>query len=316
MKNHIKRMFVLIGCTVLLIGAGKGITRMKKADEADCNKHYATTSALRTIAPSFSPPTRCNICHMEVFTAGGGSVPDENDLAHCFRCHLVRAIQETGKSAFLKHYSLDTFINPADGLIYGPSGNILFNPLYSSSGFNIDPGAPVWVMNPQSPGREPSYLEMDARVFGNQLETGITIRQPYKDWLTNNYSFLRNCQACHVPHLHGVVMASRPVWLDTLRDDLTASRQIGGRHMQLDIFENSTAVTSATSRFKRAAGQAPSTAASISIAEENPASGTLDFTLLVENLTTRRLNEGGCYFKLDESLTMSANHKCPSGKRP
>lgn len=94
----------------------------------------------------------------------------------------------------------------------------------------------------------------------------------------------------------GVVMASRPMWIDTLREDFAIHKFMGGNLLLLDILDRNRDTLGVTSTnfadTVRNTEEMLAGAATIALEAASLANGTLDFTLGIASRTGHKLPTG------------------------
>jgi hypothetical protein len=220
------------------------------------------------------------------------------DGVSCTLCHQISDSTDLGTTAgFSGHYSIDTYANPVDRLIYGPYTNVFAEPMRNNVSYSINysPHINESKLCATCHNLYTPYVDEAGNVISTP-ETEFAEQMSYSEWLASDYTNTRSCQDCHMPRTNGVVMASRPMWLNTLRDDFATHKLIGGNVLLLDILQNNQAELDANvadiPQSMLETKDMLRSAAGIELAENSLAGGTLAFTLRVNSYTGHKLPTG------------------------
>lgn len=220
------------------------------------------------------------------------------DGVSCTLCHQITDSADLGTTAgFSGHYAIDTYANPIERPIYGPYPNIFAEPMRNHVSYTpaYSPHIQQSELCATCHNLYTPYVDEAGNVISTP-ETGYPEQMSYSEWLASDFADTKSCQDCHMPRTNGVVMASRPMWLNTLRDNFATHKLIGGNVLLLDILQNNQAELAATT------ANIPQTiletrdmlksAAGIELVQSSLANGTLAFTLKVNSLTGHKLPTG------------------------
>jgi len=221
-----------------------------------------------------------------------------SDGVSCTLCHQITDSPDLGTDAgYSGHYTIDTFTYPVDRLIYGPYTNVFANPMRNNVSYTItySPHIRESEICATCHNLRTPYVDENGNVISTP-ETEFAEQMPYSEWLASDYADTQSCQDCHMPRTNGVVMASRPMWLNTLRDDFATHKLIGGNVLLLDILQNNQAELNATAdnipQTIQETEQMLQSAAAIDLTESSLADNTLDLTLSVDSFTGHKLPSG------------------------
>ncbi|MBZ0266222.1 T9SS type A sorting domain-containing protein [bacterium] len=139
------------------------------------------------------------------------------------------------------------------------------------------------------------YLDDDNQIAGEFPE-----QTPYLEWLNSDYPEGNvTCQECHMPRTNnGMIISTRPPWLNTVRDPFWKHTFVGGNSWMLGIFADNVELLNLTS-------------------SSEDFQNTKERTL--NQLTNRTVDLDANYTILEEyveleiSLTNLTGHKLPSG---
>jgi hypothetical protein len=219
------------------------------------------------------------------------------DGVSCTLCHQIADIELGTEPSFSGHYTIDTYANPQDRRIYGPYDNVFAMPMLNMVSYTIaySPHIKESSVCGTCHNLRTPYVDEAGNVISTP-ETEFPEQMTYSEWLASDYVNLQSCQDCHMPRTNGVIMATRPMWLSTLRDDFATHTLIGGNNLLLDLLQNNAAELGADADNIPAAiqqtGQMLQSAASLELVSGSLVSNVLAFDLQVTNLTGHKLPTG------------------------
>ncbi|MEW6520723.1 MAG: multiheme c-type cytochrome [Thermodesulfobacteriota bacterium] len=259
---------------------------------------------------------KCSRCHapmanteavyhdQEIDLLGGMLTPADAyydaamDGVSCTLCHQIADSLDLGtEAAFSGHYTIDTYANPLDRRIYGPYDNVFAMPMLNMVSYTIaySPHIKRSAVCATCHNLRTPYVDEAGNVISTP-ETEFPEQMTYSEWLASDYANLQSCQDCHMPRTNGVIMATRPMWLSTLRDDFATHTLIGGNNLLLDLLQNNAAELGATDANIPTAIQQTEqmlrSAVSLELTGGSLVNNELAFDLQVTNLTGHKLPTG------------------------
>lgn len=220
------------------------------------------------------------------------------DSVSCTLCHQITDSADLGTNAgFSGHYEIDTFASSVDRLIYGPYTDVFTGPMRNMVSYTItysphikDSEICATCHNLRTP-----YVDAGGEIVSTP-ETEFPEQMVYSEWLASDYVDVQSCQDCHMTRTDGVIMANRPMWLSTQRNDFATHGFVGANLLLLDILQNNQAELGATvnniSQTIQKTEEMLQSAAAINLVDSSLNSGTLDFGLEVESFTGHKLPSG------------------------
>ncbi|RJX29864.1 MAG: hypothetical protein C4531_10055 [Desulfurivibrio sp.] len=259
---------------------------------------------------------KCSRCHapmanteavyhdQEIDLLGGMLTPADAyydaamDGVSCTLCHQIADSLDLGtEAAFSGHYTIDTYANPLDRRIYGPYDNVFAMPMLNMVSYTIaySPHIKRSAVCATCHNLRTPYVDEAGNVISTP-ETEFPEQMTYSEWLASDYANLQSCQDCHMPRTNGVIMATRPMWLSTLRDDFATHTLIGGNNLLLDLLQNNAAELGATDANIPTAIQETEqmlrSAVAVAPLSSSLVNNELAFDLQVTNLTGHKLPTG------------------------
>ena len=216
----------------------------------------------------------------------------------CTLCHQITDSAILGTEAsFTGNYA------PAlsSGRIYGQYSGVLTGPMVRMTGYEPLYGGQMHrsricgvCHNLKTP-----FVDRAGRLASTPV-TEFPEQAVYTEWEQSDYgdkgATPTSCQECHMPATDGVVLASRPPWLDTPRDRFSRHTFIGANTLIRDlILRNALADGTPANRLRQNLGGVRrflSAAATMSVAESSLTGGTLTIRLSVQNRTGHKLPTG------------------------
>lgn len=219
------------------------------------------------------------------------------DGVSCTLCHQITDAHLGTGDGFSGHYTIDTYADPVDRLIYGPYPNVFASPMQNNVNYTISysPHIRQSELCATCHNLYTPYVD-DAGDVISTPETEFPEQMTYSEWQASAYASTKSCQDCHMPRTNGVVMASRPMWLNTLRDDFATHKLIGGNVLLLDILQNNQAELDArTANIPQTIQETKDmlqAAAGIELTQSSLAGSTLAFSLRLNSQTGHKLPSG------------------------
>lgn len=263
---------------------------------------------------------KCSKCHapMAHFEASKDNAPIEildagftnaNNAYHdramdgvsCTLCHQISDSPLLGTPEGMSgHYPVDSYANAVDRKIYGPYNNIFANPMRNNANYTPEYSAHVkeselcaTCHNLKTP-----FTDGAGNVLPTTPEDEFPEQMPYSEWLASDYANTasadqKSCQQCHMARSNGVVMATRPMWLDTQRDDFSQHIFVGGNKFMLDMLDNNKeelgVLASDFSEIITGTENLLANAASIELISAGQAAGAVEFSLRINSNTGHKL---------------------------
>jgi hypothetical protein len=219
------------------------------------------------------------------------------DGVSCTLCHQIADTGLGTDAGFSGHYTIDTYANPLDRRIYGPYDNVFAMPMLNMVGYTIaySPHIKESAVCATCHNLRTPYVDAAGNVISTP-ETEFPEQMTYSEWLASDYPGRQSCQDCHMPRTDGVIMASRPMWLNTLRDDFATHKLVGGNMLLLDLLQNNAAELDATDAniavTLQETAQMLRSAAAIEPVSGSLVNNELAFELRLQNLTGHKLPSG------------------------
>ncbi len=163
-------------------------------------------------------------------------------------CTLCHQIQDNGKLGTLDGMSGKYEIDDSR-IIYGPYDNVFSGPMQNNVNYNIQYSSHIKdsKMCATCHNLKTPYVDENGNLLSTTPESEFPEQMPYSEWEHSSYKDTKSCQDCHMKRTDGVVMASRPPWLNTQRNDFAQHIFVGGNKLLLDILNNNKAQLDVTS---------------------------------------------------------------------
>lgn len=214
----------------------------------------------------------------------------------CTLCHQIMDSPDLGTlSGFSGHYEIETFPNAVDRKLYGPYDNIVVQPMRNNVSYTIthSPHIQASKVCAACHNLKTPYVDEHGNVLSTTPESEFPEQMPYSEWEHSDYAVLKSCQDCHMTRTDGVVMASRPPWVDTLRNGFAVHHFAGANKLMNDILNtNRLDLDVMGDQFTynmNQIGQMTAAAAGLTITQSAWNPGVLDFTVHIESLTGHKL---------------------------
>lgn len=175
-----------------------------------------------------------------------GALLDASDPEHaaamdgvsCTLCHQIPDGQALGTPLGMSGaFELNGYAE-----LYGPYADPLPMPMLRHTGYT-----PTYSPHMRSSALCASCHELKTPVVdasGTWVrgeEAGFPEQMPYSEWQASSFAARQSCQDCHMGRTDGVVLASRPPWLDTARDDFALHGFAGANQLMLELLRDHSA---------------------------------------------------------------------------
>lgn len=157
------------------------------------------------------------------------------DGVSCALCHRIADSSSLGKpESFTGGYVLAT-----ERALFGPYRDVFAMPMQHMVGFTPTYG-------PQTQRSElcatchnlrTPVADAAGRIVRAGPIDGFPEQMPYTEWLASDFAQTRSCQDCHMGRTDGVIMATRPPHLSTVRDRFALHGFVGGNRLMLELLQ-------------------------------------------------------------------------------
>ena len=209
-------------------------------------------------------------------------------------CTLCHQVKDNGKLGTLDAMSGKYEIGD-NRIIYGPYDNVFPGPMMNNVDYNIQYSAHMKdsKMCATCHNLKTPYVDESGNLLSTTPESEFPEQMPYSEWEHSSYKDTQSCQDCHMQRTDGVVMASRPPWLDTQRDGFAQHTFVGANKTILDILKNNKAslgvnANSFEGTLAKTDGMLKS-AASIEVLQQSLENGAMEVTLKINSETGHKL---------------------------
>lgn len=221
------------------------------------------------------------------------------DAVSCTLCHQIMETPDLGTlPGFSGHYQIETFANPVDRRIYGPYTDLLVQPMRNMVEYTVAYSAHTRESkicaachNLKTP-----YVDENGDLLSTSPADEFPEQMPYSEWEHSSYPGQQSCQDCHMSRADGVVISTRPMWLDTRRDNFAIHDLAGGNKLMLGILaDNRDALNVTSTNLGNAMNEADKMlqgSAAIELLQSSLVNGVLDFQLQLISKTGHKLPSG------------------------
>lgn len=273
---------------------------------SELNRHPALASVIndkcsRCHAPMANEEARQAGNSLAIFDSGvlsaGQPYHDAAlDGVSCTLCHQIKANADLGTDAGASGgFAIDSYAQAVDRKLYGPYDGVFANPMRNNVAFTPAYGAHIkdsaicaTCHNLKTP-----YVDENGNVLSTSSADEFPEQMPYSEWLHSSYPGQKSCQSCHMSRADGVVMASRPPWLSTQRNDFAVHDFVGANKLMLDILDNNKVQLGViANNFAETLTKTDDMlqgAASLAVADQQLADGVLGFTLQITSNAGHKL---------------------------
>ncbi len=209
-------------------------------------------------------------------------------------CTLCHQIKDNGELGTLSGMSGGYEINE-NRIIYGQYGDVFAGPMLNNVDYQIQQSAHISAskMCATCHNLKTPFVDENGNVLSTTPESEFPEQMPYSEWEHSDYANSKSCQECHMKRADGVVMATRPPWLETQRDNFAQHTFVGGNKTLLDILNNNKSALEVTANnFATTIAESDAmlkSAASIAVVGQSLTDGTLEVTLKVNSTTGHKL---------------------------
>ncbi len=209
----------------------------------------------------------------------------------CTLCHQVKDNGTLGTLAGMSgKYEVDE-----SRTIYGPYDNVFAGPMRNNVDYEIKYSAHMKdsKMCASCHNLKTPFVDENGNLLSTTPESEFPEQMPYSEWEHSSYKETQSCQDCHMQRTDGVVIASRPPWLETQRDGFAQHVFVGGNKMLLDILNNNKASLGVNSNnFEATIAKTDEmlrSAASIQVLQHSLEDGVMEVTLKINSNTGHKL---------------------------
>ena len=209
-------------------------------------------------------------------------------------CTLCHQIEDDGNLGTLAGMSGKYTISENRN-IYGQYGDVFPGPMMNNVDYRITQSAHISAskMCATCHNLKTPFVDENGNLLSTTPESEFPEQMPYSEWEHSDYVNSKSCQQCHMKRADGVVMATRPPWLNTQRNDFAQHMLVGGNKTLLDILNNNKSALEVTANNFEATIAASDamlkSAASLEVVEQSLSNGTLEMTLKVNATTGHKL---------------------------
>ncbi len=220
------------------------------------------------------------------------------DGVSCTLCHQIGDVSSLGTLAgYSGGYTIATFSNPANRQIYSQYAGVLTQPMINHVQYTplYSPHIQESKVCATCHNLKTPYVDENGSGLSTP-ETEFPEQMVYSEWEHSDYLNGQSCQDCHFPPADGVILSTRPMWLNTARDNFGIHKIVGGNCLMLDILDtNRQALGVSAAEFAATADETNrmlAGAAAIDLVQSSLAGGQLTFTLRITSNTGHKLPSG------------------------
>jgi hypothetical protein len=217
-----------------------------------------------------------------------------NEAMDGVSCTLCHQIKESTKLGTLEGMSGNYEIDETR-TIYGPYDNVSPDAMQNNVNYSIEYSSHVkdsklcaTCHNLKTP-----YVDQNGSLLSTTPESEFPEQMPYTEWEHSSYRDTKSCQDCHMKRTDGVIMATRPQWLDTKRDGFSQHIFVGGNKLLLDILNTNRVQLGVTSNnFESTIASTDEmlkSSASIEVVQKKLENGVMDLMLKIKSNTGHKL---------------------------
>lgn len=209
-------------------------------------------------------------------------------------CTLCHQVKDNGTLGTLQGMSGNYEVDESR-TIYGPYSDVFAGPMINNVDYAIQYGDHIKAskMCASCHNLKTPFVDEKGDLLSSTPESEFPEQMPYSEWEHSSYADSKSCQECHMQRTDGVVMASRPPWLDTKRDGFAQHIFVGGNKTILDILNsNRSALGVNANGFDTTIAKADAmlkSAASIETVQQKLQNGVLDVTFKIKSGTGHKL---------------------------
>jgi hypothetical protein len=273
--------------------------RAKVRSEIDRHPHLEgvlNDKCTRCHAPMANVEAHHSGHNIEVFDGGflSSNNTHHDEALNGVSCTLCHQIKENGDLGTLAGMSGGYEIN-GNRIINGQYGDVFAGPMINNVDYQIQQSAHISAskMCATCHNLKTPFVDENGNVLSTTPESEFPEQMPYSEWEHSDFADSKSCQECHMKRADGVVMATRPPWLETQRNNFAQHMFVGGNKTLLDILKNNKSALEVTSNnFDETIAESDAmlkSAATIEVVENSLANGTLEVTLKVNSTTGHKL---------------------------
>lgn len=157
------------------------------------------------------------------------------DGVSCTLCHQISNTATLGSNV---SFSGGFDINDSK-YIYGPFDNPITAPMVNQTGYTPVYSSHIRESKVCATCHElkTPYVDAEGTLLSKTSDDEFPEQTPYSEWLNSDYKDQKSCQSCHLSRTDGVIIASRPTTISTLRNDFAIHDFIGANKMMLNILD-------------------------------------------------------------------------------
>lgn len=209
-------------------------------------------------------------------------------------CTLCHQIKDNGTLGTLEGMSGRYEVDESR-TIYGPYSDVFAGPMINNVDYDIQYSDHIKEskMCATCHNLKTPFVDENGNLLSTTPQSEFPEQMPYSEWEHSDYADSKSCQDCHMQRTDGVVMASRPMWLDTQRDGFAQHMFVGGNKTLLNILQNNKAALGVNANNFEATiaktDEMLKSAASIAVLEQSLQEGMLEVKLKVNSMTGHKL---------------------------
>lgn len=209
-------------------------------------------------------------------------------------CTLCHQVKDNGTLGTLQGMSGNYEVDESR-TIYGPFSDVFAGPMINNVDYTIQYGDHIKAskMCASCHNLKTPFVDENGNLLSTTPQSEFPEQMPYSEWEHSSYADSKSCQDCHMQRTDGVVMASRPPWLETKRDGFAQHIFVGGNKMLLDILNsNRSALGVNANGFEATIAKTDAmlkSAASIEVVEQQLQNGVMEVRFRVKSTTGHKL---------------------------
>ena len=233
----------------------------------------------------------------QLFGAGGFLDPNSNhhdEAMNGVSCTLCHQVTDNGKLGTLAGTSGKYEINQ-NRIIYGPYDNVSAGPMLNNVNYEIQFSAHIKdsKMCATCHNLKTPYVDENGDILSTTPESEFAEQMPYSEWEHSSFKDTKSCQDCHMQRADGVVMASRPNFINTQRDGFARHVFVGANKTMLSILNNNkTALGVNSNNFDSQLAKTDAMlrgSASVEVTSQSLVNGELEVSFKINSATGHKL---------------------------
>ena len=212
------------------------------------------------------------------------------DGVSCTLCHQIQDTNLGAASSFDGQFQIG-----AERAIFGPYRDVFTMPMQHMVSYTPQYGAQIQrselcatCHNVKTP-----IIDHTGKLIPSDPEQGFAEQAPYSEWSVSAYARTTSCADCHMGRTDGVILSTRPPWLDTARDRFALHGFAGANKLMLNLLDERRDELGVRARgFASTLARTDALlagAAKIELASSTFQDGTLEFALRVLSMTGHKL---------------------------